>query len=187
MSIRTVLNDGSSHVADGPIAIDIAVFGVLTTVVAGVLASGPPSWTRLAAGWWLACAILLAYSDATTHRLPLGLILLMSTGTLLLLAGSGSPTALIRALIAGAGLGVAVLLLCLPRNGLGLGDAALAVPIGIALGWTGWPAIAVWLLTASLLLSATATALLAIGRVTRRSRLPLGPFLLLAVVPAVLL
>lgn len=186
MFIRTVLGNRSSHVTGRPITTDITVFALLTGTVAGVLAAGPPSWTRLAAAWWLACAILLAYSDATTHRLPLDLILLMTAGTLLLLAGAGTPASWTRSVAAGLGLGFAILLLCLPRNGLGLGDAALAVPIGIALGWTGWSAIAVWLLTASLLLSATATTLLALGRVTRRSRLPLGPFLLLAVIPAVI-
>jgi leader peptidase (prepilin peptidase)/N-methyltransferase len=169
-----------------PITTDITVFGLLTAGVALMLAAGPPTWTRLAAAWWVACALLLAYSDATTHRLPLDLILLMTAGTLLLLAGADTPTAWTRSLAAGLGLGLAILLLCLPRNGLGLGDAALAVPIGIALGWTGWSALVLWLLTASLLLSATAVTLLALGRVTRRSRLPLGPFLLLAVIPAVL-
>jgi leader peptidase (prepilin peptidase) / N-methyltransferase len=187
MAIRTVLTGGSSHVAGGPITMDITVLGLLTVVVAAIIASGPPSWTRLAAAWWLACALLLAYSDATTHRLSLGLVALMSAGTLLLLLGAATPSAWIRAIAVGCGLGLAVLLLCLPRNGLGLGDAAIAVPIGIALGWTGWPALALWLLTASLLLSATATILLALGRVTRRSRLPLAPYLLLAVLPAVLL
>jgi len=187
MSIRTVLDGGSSHVAGRPITTEITVFALLTAVVTAVLASGPPSWTRLAAAWWLACGLLLAYSDATTHRVSLGLILLMSAGTLMLLAGDGSPANLLRAILAGLALGLLLLLLCLPRNGIGLGDAAIAAPIGIALGWTGWSALAVWILTASLMLSATATALLALGRVTRRSRLPLAPFLLLAVIPAVLL
>jgi leader peptidase (prepilin peptidase)/N-methyltransferase len=174
-------------VGRGPIATDVTVFGLLTALVGVLLATGAPSWTHLAAAWWVACAILLAVTDATTHRLPLGLIALMTAGTLALLAGAHSPGPFARAVLTGLGLGLAVTLLCLPRNGLGLGDAALAVPIGIALGWTGWSAVALWLLTASLLLSVTATTLLVLRRVTRRSRLPLGPFLLLAVAPAVLL
>lgn len=187
MSIRTVLNGGSSHVAEGPITTDITVIGLLTVAVAAVVATGPPSWTRLAAAWWIACAVLLAYSDAVTHRLPLGLITLQSLGTLALLSGAASPGSLTRSLLAGLGLGLGMFLLCLPRNGLGLGDAALAVPIGLALGWVGWSAVALWTLSASLLIFVAATALLALRRVTRRSRLPLGPFLLLAVLPAVLL
>jgi leader peptidase (prepilin peptidase)/N-methyltransferase len=187
MSIRTVLICGSSPVAGGPIATDVTVFGLLTVLVATLLATAAPSWTNLAAAWWIACAVLLAYTDATTHRLPLGLILLMTFGTVVLLAGSASAAALTRALLTALGLGLAVFLLCLPRNGLGLGDAALAVPIGLALGWAGWASLVLWALTASLLLTGTAGTLLALRRVTRRSRLPLGPFLLLAVVPAVLL
>lgn len=187
MSIRTVLIARSSPVTGSPTTTDVTVFGLLTVLVAAILATGAPSWTHLAAAWWVACAVPLAHSDATTHRLPHGLILLMTLGTVVLLAGSGYPAALTRALLTAAGLGLAVFLLCLPRNGLGLGDAALAVPIGLALGWTGWASLALWLLTASLLLTVTAGTLLALRRVTRRSRLPLGPFLLLAVVPAVLL
>jgi leader peptidase (prepilin peptidase)/N-methyltransferase len=186
MSIRTVLDGGSSHVAGRPIATDITVFGLLTVVVAAIVASGPPSWTRLAAAWWVACAVLLAYSDAITHRLPLGLITLQTLGTLALLAGAGSPASLARSLAAGLGLGLVMFLLCLPRNGLGLGDAALAVPVGVALGWVGWSAVVLWVLSASLLIFLAATSLLALRRITRRSRLPLGPFLLLAVLPAVL-
>jgi leader peptidase (prepilin peptidase) / N-methyltransferase len=187
VAIRTVPDAGSSHVDDGPITTDITVFGLLTALVAVLVATTQPSWTHLAAAFWIACAIVLSYSDATTHRLPLGLVFLMTAGTLVLLGGALSPAAFTRALLAGLGLGFVIFLLCLPRNGLSLGDAALGVPIGIALGWTGWASVALWLLTASLLLTITGTALLALGRVSRGSRLPLGPFLLLAVLPAVLL
>jgi leader peptidase (prepilin peptidase)/N-methyltransferase len=186
MSIRTVLIAGSSHVRPRPHGTDVALSALLTVAVTAILATGPPSWTRLAAAWWLACALLLAYSDATTHRVSLGLIVMMSGGTFLLLSGTGDTTSLLRALAASTALSLGTLLLCLPRGGLGLGDAALAVPIGLALGWTGWATVIVWLLGATLLMSVTATTLLALRRVSWHSRLPLAPFLLLAVLPAVL-
>jgi leader peptidase (prepilin peptidase) / N-methyltransferase len=185
MPIRTVLIAGSSHVRPRPLATDIALIALLTVVVTAILATGAPSWTRLAAAWWLACALLLAYSDAITHRVSLGLIAMMSAGTLALLAGTGDTTSLLRSLLVGAVLALSMLVLCLPRDGLGLGDAALAFPIGLMLGWTGWSAVVLWVLGAGLLSSLTATTLLALHRATRHTLLPLGPFLLFAVVPAV--
>lgn len=71
------------------------------------------------------------------------------------------------------------------REGLGLGDAKLLGAIG---AWTGWQALPLVLLTASGagLLWALAERLR--GRaVTRGTRLPLGTFLCLAVLPAVAL
>ncbi|MEV6968966.1 prepilin peptidase [Hamadaea sp. NPDC051192] len=159
MSIRTVLDDRSiySHVA-----------------------------ALLAALWWITHAVLLSITDVRTHRLPLRLIATMSAGTLLLLAGA-APVRLLPAVLCGLVLAGVLFLLALPRRGVGLGDAALAFPIGVALGWTGWSTVPVWALAAGLLMSLTALTLLALRRVEWRSTLPLGPFLLAAVLPALLL
>jgi len=144
-------------------------------------------WTGLAALWWTAHAVLLSIADVRTHRLPLLPVLSMSAGTLLLLAGTRSLDRLGRTVLCGLLLAGLLFLLALPRRGLGLGDAALAFPIGVALGWNGWSTVPVWLLATGVLMSLTALTLLLLRRIQWRSTLPLGPFLLAAVLPALLL
>jgi len=144
-------------------------------------------WTLAAILWWLGYAALLAREDLRTHRLPLRHVAAMSAGSLALLAGTTDWARLGRSAVVGAALAGLLFLLCLPRRGIGLGDAALAFPVGVALGWAGWAAIPIWLLTASLLITGTTAVLLLARRIAWRSTLPLGPFLLGAVLPAVLL
>jgi leader peptidase (prepilin peptidase) / N-methyltransferase len=160
MYIRTVLDDGS-------------IYSVVATLLAGA--------------WWAAHAVTLSITDVRTHRLPLPRILSMSLGTLVLLAGTLSFVRLGRAALCGLVLACVLLLLCLPRRGIGLGDAALAFPIGVVLGWAGWPTVPIWALATGVLMSLTALLLLLLRRVQWRSSLPLGPFLLVAVLPALLL
>lgn len=142
-------------------------------------------WTVAAAVWWLAFAVHLVRADLRTHRLPAVPVAAMSVGTVLLLAGTADWSRLGRAALTGLALAAVLFVLCLPRNGIGLGDATIAFPIGLALGWTGRGAIPLWLLGASLLACVTALGLLLARRLAWRSTLPLGPFLLGAVPPAV--
>ncbi|MBB5869627.1 leader peptidase (prepilin peptidase)/N-methyltransferase [Allocatelliglobosispora scoriae] len=158
---------------------------VIVSIALVVLLSGP----RPAAAFWLGCAIVLGTIDGLVHRLPLPLVGVMAGGTAALLAldaalGGGWDN-LVRAGLAAAGLGVLFFLLCLPRNGFGLGDATLAVPIGLALGWFGWSAVLIWALLASLLAGATGVALLLLGKASRQTRIPMGPYMLIATVLAV--
>ncbi|NUT22117.1 MAG: hypothetical protein HOV77_23315 [Hamadaea sp.] len=159
MSIRTVLADRSiySHVA-----------------------------ALLAALWWVTHAVTLSINDVRTHRLPLRNVGTMALGTLVLLAAA-APVRLIPAVLCGLLLAGVLFLLALPRRGIGLGDAALAFPIGVVLGWAGWSTVPVWALATGLLMSLTAVVLLLLRRIEWRSTLPLGPFLLAAVLPALLL
>lgn len=138
-----------------------------------------------AAVWWLLFAAYLVRADLRTRRLPTLPVAAMSLGTLALLAATADWARLGRAVLTGAVLAFVLFLLCLPRNGLGLGDATVAFPIGLALGWTGWGAVPLWLLGASLLACVTTVGLLLARRLGWRSTLPLGPFLLGAVPPAV--
>jgi leader peptidase (prepilin peptidase)/N-methyltransferase len=166
-----------------------ALVGVAAVLVA---VSNLPVWVRIAAGWWLLGAIVLGCVDALVHRLPLRLVAAMSAGTICFGAldalGSGAHWApLQRSLLVGALLAVVLFVLCLPRGGLGLGDAALALPVGFALGWFGWPTAVAWVLVASLLTGLTSLTLLAAGKVKWTSALPLGPFMLAAVVLSVAL
>jgi len=158
---------------------------LLVSIALVVLLPGP----RPAAAFWLGCAIVLGIIDGLVHRLPLALVSTMAGGTAALLtldaALSGGWDDLIRAAFAGVALGGFFFLMCLPRNGFGLGDATLAVPIGLVLGWYGWSTVLVWALLASLLAGLVGIALLVLGKASRQTRIPLAPYMLIATVLAV--
>ena len=158
---------------------------VVVSAVLVALLPGP----RPAAAFWLGCAIVLGIIDGLVHRLPLKLVGVMAGGTTVLLALdaalSGRWDNLIRAGLAAATLGGVLFLLCLPRNGFGLGDAALAVPIGLIAGWFGWSTVLAWVLLWSTLAGIAGVALLVLGRASRKSRIPLGPYMRIATVLAV--
>ena len=91
----------------------------------------------------------------------------------------GRPDRLVGAVAGGAALAGCYLVLVLLRPGqLGLGDVKLAGLLGLGLGWLGWPAVLTGSLLAFVLFAGCALALLAAGRVTRRTALPFGPFML---------
>lgn len=103
----------------------------------------------LAAAVWLAC---LSAVDLDVHRLPDALTLPAYAVVPVALAashlaGSGVDAAA-PARAAGGGLLLGGLYLAVygvgrRRGGLGLGDVKLAAPLGMLLGWLGWPALAV--------------------------------------------
>jgi leader peptidase (prepilin peptidase)/N-methyltransferase len=142
-----------------------------------------------AIGWSLLGWILLALAvlDARHFWLPDGLTLPLAFLGLTL--GLYATKASVTDRWIGAAIGYAVLMAVAfgyralrGREGLGLGDAKLLGAIG---AWTGWQALPLVLLFASTggLLWAL---ILAIGgrEVSRKTRLPLGTFLCLAVGPA---
>jgi leader peptidase (prepilin peptidase)/N-methyltransferase len=63
-------------------------------------------------------------------------------------------------------------------RGMGLGDVVLAPVLGLALGWLGWGATLVGLLSGFVIGAVVGVALLGSGRAARRTRIPHGPFLL---------
>lgn len=183
---------GRCFTCRSPVGAPPYLIEALTILAAALLVlSGLPGWERAAAGWWLASAIVLGCIDGMVHRLPLPYVSAMSAGTATLLAvaaaSQGQWPSLQRAALAGLLLALVVFVLCLPRNGLGLGDATLAFPVGFTLGWFGWSALAGWVILGSILTGLTALALLLLRRVNWSSSLPLGPFMLLAVVAEVAL
>jgi leader peptidase (prepilin peptidase) / N-methyltransferase len=168
----------------------VEVLAVVAVALA-VLAAGRADSVgeSLVAVWWLLCAIVLGSVDVLVRRLPLRLVAAMLAGTAVLMAATcaaqGDWAALGRGAAAAAGLGALIGLMCLPRSGLGLGDAALAVPVGLVLGWVGWPALTAWIIVTLLLANIAAIGLLATRRASWRSAIPFGPFMLLGVVGAV--
>jgi len=127
--------------------------------------------------------ILLAAIDLRCLRLPDALVALLAAVTVLpLTLGAllaGEPARLGRAALAALLSGAIYLIIALlPGAGLGLGDVKLATVLGFTLGFVGWPALAVGLLTPHLINGPVALTLLLTRRAKRRTALPLGPALL---------
>jgi leader peptidase (prepilin peptidase) / N-methyltransferase len=136
--------------------------------------------------------VALAAIDITVHRLPDRLTLPAYPVLIALLAVAAiadhDVSALVRALLGGVALAGGYLLLALLRPGqLGGGDVKLAGVAGLALGWLGWSTL-VWGAVLGFLLSAVVSlALLTLRRITLRSEICFGPFLLGGALLAILL
>jgi leader peptidase (prepilin peptidase)/N-methyltransferase len=143
--------------------------------------SGQTGWALAAYAWWAATMTVLAFVDLAVMRLPHRITAACTAGFLGLLAADGDPRAWQRAAIAATGLAVFFTgLAVVSRGQLGWGDAALAIPVGAALGWHGWQAV-----YAGTLLGFGSAAFLAVtlrraGRLPPGAALPLGPFLIAA-------
>lgn len=142
------------------------------------------SWALPAYLYLAAIGIALAVIDLQTHRLPNAIVLPSIPVVAFLLAGAswgaGDWDALVRAGIGGAGLFVLyfAMLLAYPA-GMGFGDVKLAPVLGMALAWLGWGELAVGAFGAFLLGGVFSIVLLASGRVTRKSGIPFGPWMIL--------
>ena len=126
--------------------------------------------------------VALAAIDIATQRLPdpLTLPAYPILITLLSIAALASHdfAALARALLGGLAMAGAYLVLGLVRPGqLGGGDIKLAGIAGLALGWLGWPALIFGAALAFVLSALVSLALLASRRITLRSAICFGPFL----------
>jgi leader peptidase (prepilin peptidase)/N-methyltransferase len=62
---------------------------------------------------------------------------------------------------------------------MGFGDVALAPTLGLILGWFGWGAGLIGLLSSFATGALVGVALMAAGRAGRRTALPFGPFMLI--------
>ncbi|MGQ0631522.1 MAG: prepilin peptidase [Sporichthyaceae bacterium] len=153
-----------------------AIWGALAAALG--LSADLPAFLYLS---WIGVA--LAAIDLRHHRLPDALVLpsypiaLALLGVAAIADTGGEP--LIRAVV-GATLtaGFYYLIALLRPGGIGFGDVKLAGLLGLQLGWIGWTEIAAGPLIAFATAAVVATALLLLGRVTRTSRLPFGPFML---------
>lgn len=159
-------------------------------VLALLLGSHPGHWSTLAFGFLGALGVVLAAVDIEVQRLPHRLTL-PAVPVLVALLGmaamaDGSAEALWRALLGGVVLaGGFYVLAALQPGQLGGGDVVLAGLLGIALGWQGWPTLVAGIALAYLSFTVTALLLLAARRVTLRSHLAFGPFLLTGALLAV--
>ena len=144
---------------------------------------------------WLLLApfgLLLASVDRRVRRLPDVLTLPMAVATAALLGVAsllpGAGGSWVRALLGGAALaGAYFLLFVVHPRGLGFGDVKLALTLGVALGWYGWPPLLAGAFLGFLLLACYGGALMLSGRAGRRTLVPFGPFMVLGAALGLLL
>jgi leader peptidase (prepilin peptidase) / N-methyltransferase len=167
---------------------ELAAGGALA-IVAARASSG---WELAALAWLALIAVPLALIDVAVHRLPDRLTAAAFAGTLALLTVAAltahQPDRLARAAIGAAVLACFYLALCLLRPGqMGLGDAKIAASIGLVLGWTSWQALLTGTFAGFALAAVYGGVQIARNKATRNSQLPLGPFILLGVLAALVL
>ncbi|GHA72050.1 prepilin peptidase [Streptomyces termitum] len=126
---------------------------------------------------------LLAWVDVRVRRLPDGLTLPLALAVPLLLGAAaplpGAAGSWTGALLGWLVLGGGYLLLHLisPRE-LGFGDVKLALPLGAALGWYGWEVLLAGAFLGFLLGAVYGFGRVLLGRASRSSAIPFGPFML---------
>lgn len=169
----------------------LAVSAAAGLTMAAVVARAPSPWQAAALGWLMLCAVALTFIDVAVRRLPDPLTGAAFAGVLGLFAvaalTSGHPGQLARAGLAAIALcGFYLLLLLIRPSGMGLGDVKLAASVGVALGWQGWqPAVEATFLTFTAA-ALYGIALLLLRRATRTTQFPLGPFIVLGTLAALL-
>ncbi|WP_155059839.1 prepilin peptidase [Streptomyces blattellae] len=155
-----------------------------TAVVCAVLAAATD--TRPEVAVWLLLAplgVLLAVVDFRVQRLPDALTLPLAAAVLVLLGlvalvpeHTGDwLTALSGALALGGGYFV---LFRINPGGMGFGDVKLALGVGAALGWYGWPTVLLGTLAGFLLGALYGGALVVARKADRKTAIPFGPFLI---------
>jgi leader peptidase (prepilin peptidase) / N-methyltransferase len=171
-----------------PLVLELATAAVLTLLLGRF--GGQPDVVAFA--FFGAIGVALAAIDIAVQRLPDRLtlpaypILIALLGAAALL--SGDAAALGRALLGCLALSGCFLVLALVRPGhLGGGDIKLAGLTGLVLGWLGWPALITGAALAFVLSAIVSLALLAARRVTLRSAMSFGPFLVAGTVLAALM
>lgn len=162
-----------------PLALELCTSAVLALVFGRF--GGQPD--VVAFGFLGVLGVALAAIDIAVQRLPDRLTLPAYPVLITLLAGAAvvghDGAALVRALLAGLALAGAYLLLAILRPGqLGGGDIKLAGIAGVALGWLGWPILIAGAVLGFVLSALASLALLAARRVTLKSAICFGPFLL---------
>jgi leader peptidase (prepilin peptidase)/N-methyltransferase len=170
-----------------PISVRYPLVEAGTTALFGLTAWwAGATWSLPAYLYLAAIGVALALIDVNTKRLPNAIVLpSYPVGVALLALASWNPggasdwSAFVRALFGCAVLfaGYFVVMFIHPA-GMGFGDVKLAGVLGLYLGWIGWGAFAVGAFAAFLVGGVFSIALLAAGRASRKSTIPLGPWMI---------
>ena len=137
-----------------------------------------------------AVCVALALIDLDTKRLPNVLTLPSYVVGLVLLGGAalvdGEPRLVVRALLGMAVMyGFYFLLVLAYPAGMGFGDVKVAGVLGLYLGYLGWGEVFVGTFLGFLLGGLFAIAGLLLGKATRKSAVPYGPFMVVGAFVAV--
>jgi len=175
-----VIRCATCHRRLGPFPLLELATGAAVGALAGRFAGTPEVAAFCVLG---AVGIALAAIDLNVQRLPDKLTLPAYPAVLVLLAAAAvlghHAWPLTRAVLGGLSLGGAYLLLGLIRpGGIGGGDIKVAGLAGLALGWLGWRAVLDGAALGFLLAGMAGLMLLAARRVTLRSHISFGPFLI---------
>ncbi|ROR80012.1 leader peptidase (prepilin peptidase) / N-methyltransferase [Plantibacter flavus] len=141
-------------------------------------------WVNFVAFLYLAAvSICLTLIDTRTHRLPDRIVLPMyPVGAVLFAVGAATGSGvqpLVTALLGAVGFWAAYALLRFAYpQGMGLGDVKLAGAVGLFAGWCGWESAVVAFFAPFILGGLHATVLLLTRRVTRKTPLPFGPWII---------
>ena len=138
------------------------------------------------------CAVGLSLFDIREHRLPNRIVYPwagVTAGLLLFISLlAGEPGAFGRSVLSGIVWGAALAMTRLIRPPpLGMGDVKLAVVLGMHAGYAGWSVLGGAVVLSFLFGGAASVVLLLSGRVSRRARIPFGPFLLAGTASAIVL
>ncbi|QXE34941.1 A24 family peptidase [Streptomyces sp. GMY02] len=157
---------------------------LLTALACAALAAATGPRPELAV-WLLLTpfAMVLALVDRHVHRLPDQLTLPLAAAAAVLLGAAallpGAGGSWTDALLGGLALGACYFLLFLINpNGMGFGDVKLALSLGVALGWYGWPVLFVGAFAGFLLGAVYGLGLVLLRRASRKSAIPFGPFMI---------
>ncbi len=161
-----------------------AVFELVTAAVLALVCGRFAGQAGVLAFVFLgALGVALGAIDIAVHRLP-DKLTLPAYPVLVALLGAAAAIgddggALLRALLGGGALTACYLLLAVVRPGqLGGGDVKLAGLTGLGLGWLGWPTLVFGAALAFVLSALVSLALLAARRISLRSAICFGPFML---------
>jgi leader peptidase (prepilin peptidase) / N-methyltransferase len=169
----------------------VAVTLLFVALVGGaVLLTGDRPATA-ALVWAAGAAVVLAWVDLASHRLPVRVIypaaVVCGAAFLVDAAVLDSWAALVRALAAGlAAFAVPYAVAAISPEALGLGDVKLLGLLGLVLGWFGWGVLLAGVFLGLLTGALVSLVLLAARRAGWRTALPFGPPLLLGAVLALL-
>jgi leader peptidase (prepilin peptidase)/N-methyltransferase len=155
----------------------------VTAAAAAALAlCAPDPLTLLGYCWVAGFGVVLGFVDVAVRRLPDRFTVPAYLGVLALVVADGRFDAVLSgAAVAGGYL----LLVVISPAGMGLGDAKLALSLGTALGWLGWPVAIAGAAAGFLLGGLYGAALLIGGRAGRKDELPHGPFMLVGALAVV--
>ncbi|GHH64333.1 prepilin peptidase [Streptosporangium violaceochromogenes] len=170
----------AAPVGPPPLSVELITALLLLSLAATATSRGEVA----AFGWLALLAVPLAFVDLAAHRLPDPLTLSAHAGLLALLSVTAliehRPDDLVRAALGGVALSAFYLLLFLIHPfGIGLGDVKLALALGSALGWSGWPDLLAGTFLTYLLGGVYALVLVGLRRAHRKTEIPFGPFMII--------